>query len=55
MHIRTQSKKRDILIILTLQETKRVPIYMTKTVLSRTSNCIFNMEKVDLEESKLNR
>ena len=27
-----------------------VPIYLTKTVLKRTSNCIFNMKIVDLEE-----
>ena len=28
-----------------------VPTYLTKTVLKRTSSGIFNMEKVDLEES----
>ena len=26
---------------------ERVPIYLTKTVLKRTSNCIFNMEKAE--------
>ena len=30
---------------------ERVPIYLTKTLLKGTSNCIFNIEKVDLEES----
>ena len=29
---------------------QRIPIYITKTVL-RTSNAIFNMKKVDLDES----
>ena len=32
-----------------------VLIYLTKTVLKKMSNCIFNKEKVDLEELKLNR
>ena len=30
---------------------RRIPIYLTKTVLQRTSNAIFNMKKVDLDES----
>ena len=55
VHIKTQSKKKDVLVIFTLQENEWVPIYLTKTVLKRTSNCIFNMEKVELDESKLNR
>ena len=28
-----------------------IPIYFTKTALKGTLNCIFNMEKVDSEES----
>ena len=30
---------------------RRIPIYLTKTALKRTSNAIFNMKKVDLDES----
>ena len=34
----------------------RIPIYLTKTVLKRTSNAKFNMKKeVDLDDSSLNR
>ena len=33
----------------------KIPIYFTKTVLKRTSNAIFNMKKVDLDESQFNR
>ena len=29
--------------------------FLTKTVLDRTSNAIFNIKKVDLDESLLNR
>ena len=43
-------KKKDFLVIFLLQETKnsnlfdmKIPIYLTKTVLKRTSNAIFNM------------
>ena len=34
---------------------RRIPIYLTKTALKRTSNAIFNMKIVDLDESWLNR
>ena len=54
VHIKTQSKKKDVLSSLHCKK-RRVSIYLTKTVLKRTSSCIFNMEKVDLEESLLNR
>ena len=30
---------------------RRIPIYLKKTVLKRTSNIIFNTKKVDLDES----
>ena len=51
-HIKTQTKNKDVLVIFILQETKNsVPIHLTKTVLKRTSNTIFNMKKVDLDES----
>ena len=30
---------------------RRIPIYLTKTVLKRTSHTIFNMKVVDLDES----
>ena len=34
---------------------RRIPIYLAKSVLRRISNAIFNMKKVDLDESSLNR
>ena len=41
--------------ILLVNETKnkkqRILIYLTKTVLKRTSNAIFSMKKVNLDES----
>ena len=41
--------------ILLINETKnkkrRILIYLTKTVLKRTSNAIFSMKKVNLDES----
>ena len=49
--IKTQSmsKKKDVLVI--LHHKKRMSFnYLIKTVLEKTSNCIFNMELVDLEE-----
>ena len=49
-HIKIQSKKKDVLV--TLHSKKRtIPIYLTKTVLKRTSNARFSMKKVDFEES----
>ena len=34
---------------------RRVPIYLTKTVLKRTLNAIFNIKKVDFDKSSLKR
>ena len=45
-----QGKKRDVLVIFILQETKTFNLF-DKIVLTRTSNAIFNMKKVDLDES----
>ena len=60
--MKTHSKKKDVLVtffILLVNEKKnkkrRILIYLTKTVLKRTSNAIFSMKKVNLDESKLNR
>ena len=52
VHIKTHSmsKKKDILVILHRKKNEWVLIYLIKTVLKKTSNCIFNMEKGDLEE-----
>ena len=57
-HMKTQSKKKDVLVIffiLLVNETKnkkrRILIYLTKIVLKRTSNAIFSMKKVNLDES----
>ena len=35
----------------TRNKKQRIPIYLTKTVFKRTSNAIFSMKKVDLDES----
>ena len=57
VHIKTQSNKKDVLVIfvLLLETTslkkRGIPIYLIKSVLKRTSNAIFSMKKVDLEES----
>ena len=51
LHIRTQSKKKDVLVIFILMQVTKIPIYLTKTVFKRTSNATFNMKKVDLDES----
>ena len=52
--MKTQSKKKNVLI-LQVNETKnkkqRILIYLTKTMLKRTSNVIFSMKKVNLDES----
>ena len=53
-YIKTQSKKKDVLVIILLQETKNSNLYnknYTQYVKTRTSNHIFNMKKVDLDES----
>ena len=49
-HIKIQSKKKDVLVTL-YSKKRRIPIYLTKTVLKRTSNAKFSMKKVDFEES----
>ena len=57
-YIKTQSKKKDVLVIILLQETKNSNLYnkkCTQNVKNRTMNAIFNMKKVDLDESLLNR
>ena len=51
VYIKTQSKKKEVLVIFILQETKNSNFFLTKTVLERTSNAIFNIKKVDLDES----
>ena len=43
------SKKKDVLVILHRQKRMNFNL-LIKTVLKKTSNCIVNMEKVDLEE-----
>ena len=53
-YIKTQSKKKDVLVIILLQETKNSNLYnknYTQNVKTRTSNNIFNMKRVDLDES----
>ena len=53
-YIKTQSKKKDVLVIILLQETKNSNLYnkkCTQNVKNRTINAIFNMKKVDLDES----
>ena len=47
---------KDVLVILlqvneTKNKKRRILIYLTKTVLKRTSNAIFSMKKVNLDES----
>ena len=47
-------KKKDVLVIRLLQETKNFNLYnknCTQNVKNRTTNAIFNMKKVDLDES----
>ena len=54
LHQNTQSKKKDVLVIILLQETKNSNLYnknYTQNVKTRTSNNIFNMKRVDLDES----
>ena len=48
VHIKTQGIKKDVLVILAQWRT---PTYLIKSVLKRTWNAIYNMEKVDLDES----
>ena len=50
--MKTQSKKKDVLAIFSyIARNEWELIYFIKTVLKTTFNSIFNMEKVDLEES----
>ena len=51
VRIKTQSKKKNVFAFYTLQETSEFHLFEKKTLLKRTSNCIFNMKKVDSEES----
>ena len=44
-----RAKRRMFLQFLYYCKKRRIPIYLTKTVLKRTSNDIFHMRKVDLE------
>ena len=47
-------KKKDVLVIRLLQETKNFNLYnknCTQNVKNRTTNAIFNMKKVHLDES----
>ena len=52
-----ESKKKDVLVIILLQETKNSNLYNRNytNVKTRASNNIFNIKKVDLDESQLNR
>ena len=53
-YIKAQSKKKDVLVIILLQETKNSKLYnknYTQNVKTITSNDIFNMKKVGLDES----
>ena len=50
----TSKHRADVLVIRLLQETKNSNLYnknYTQNVKTRTSNAIFNMKKVDLDES----
>ena len=52
--MKTQSKKKDVFVIILLQETKNSNLYNkndTQNVKTRMSYDIFNMKKVDLDES----
>ena len=53
VHIKTQSIKKDMLVM--FSKKRKIPVYFTKTVLKRAPNIIFNMKKVGLDESYLNR
>ena len=53
-YIKTQRKKKNVLVIILFQETKNSNLYnknCTQNVKTRTSNAIFNMKKIDLDES----
>ena len=49
-----RAKKKDVLVFILLQEMKNSNLYSknyAQNVKTRTSNNIFNMKKVDLDES----
>ena len=50
VQFKTQSKKKYLLVIFILQKTNNSNL-LEKNVLNRTSNSIFKMKKVDLDES----
>ena len=49
VHLKTQSKKKDVLVISNYCMKRRILIYLTKAVLKRTSNAI--CEYMSLDES----
>ena len=52
--LQNTEQKEDVLVIVLLQETKNSNLYnknCTQNAKSRTSITIFNMKKVDLDES----
>ena len=40
VHPKTQNEKKDVLVIFKYCKKRRIPIYLTKAVLKRTSNAI---------------
>ena len=52
VHIKTQSKKKDVLVIFILLQEMKLPIYLIKTVLKRTSNMRYSTWR---KLTKLNR
>ena len=51
VQIKRQSKNKDVLVMFILLLEQRIPVYLIKTVLERTSNAIHITKKVDLDES----
>ena len=57
VHIKTQSNKKDVLVIFELllettsSKKRGIPIYLIKSVHKRMSNAILNIKKADLGES----
>ena len=47
----TEEKERRMFLQSLYCKKQRILIYLTKTVLKTTSNAIFNMKRVDLDES----
>ena len=50
IHIKPQGKKKDVLVMVILYycEKRRIPTYLIKTVLKRTSNAIIQHEEKKL-------